>query len=275
MGNRLLIWADWFWKKVGYPTSADVSRYCDDWDRGQARATPYVKGVAREQEIEALRLFKADPESAFPDLLANAESGSVASMERIAWCYDAGKGVSRDPIEAELWYRRAFLCGSDYGVLRYGWVLWGRRNYADAEAVFRVGAERDLAPALEWLAYCRLKQSKNRKTLREARLLLERAAAQGSPRAKDRLVRLRGVSGFLEIPGSWRLVREFTDYIFDRYRANANSRSKVRLSLNRQPPTRFFTSASTADGPAGVHLLALAQTLWLEEIVRPPPNQPG
>jgi TPR repeat protein len=212
MANRLAEWLDRYWRRRGLPTSKDQASYCYEWDYAQIRRPVSFEDEAdRNEEAEACRQFKDDNRTGFPQLLALADRGSVASMEWVAWCCANGIGVARDPIETEIWRRRAFLCGSDFGLLAYGAMLARRGDYRGAEAVYRVGTERDWAPALEYLAYCRLRQSFSWKTLREVRPYLERAAEQGSPGAKRRLARLMsfGLYGLRDMPRGWAFGREF------------------------------------------------------------------
>jgi TPR repeat protein len=42
-----------------------------------------------------------------PDLLKAAEDGDLPSQYAVGWCYANGKGVSRNPVESEKWWRKA------------------------------------------------------------------------------------------------------------------------------------------------------------------------
>ena len=181
------------------------------WQYKQAQAndwTIWASDPLKDQMREAYAAFKTAPEIGFQRFLALAEHGSVWSMAWIGWAYSKGKGTLSDVALGENWYRRAFESGSHLGLLGYGSLLWRRGDFAKCEEVSGVGATSDLAPAMYWLALCRLHCCNTRKTLREVRPLLERASAKGCLAARYWLAKwmLRGRFGWGEILHGHRLM---------------------------------------------------------------------
>ena len=188
------------------------------WQYGQAQANDraiWDNDPRKEQMREADAAFKIAPVIGFHRILAFAEQGSVWSMAWVGWAYSKGRGTLRDVVLAEDWNRRAFEGGSHWGLLGYGSSLWLRGDFVKCEQVYGVGAANDLAPALYWLALCRLHLCDTRKTLREVRPLLERASAQGCLAARYWLAKwmLRGRFGLREILHGHRLMWSLSDVI--------------------------------------------------------------
>jgi len=179
------------------------------WQSSQANDWAiWERDPLKEQMKEAITAFNVDANAGFRRVLALAEQGSVWNMLQVANFYLHGVGIRRDPDVAEEWWRRAFEGGSERAQLYYGKSLWMRGDYAKCEEVFSVGAAKDWAPALYWLARCRLRRCDNPETLREVRPMLELASEKGSLAARYLLARrmLRGRFGLREIPRGWRLM---------------------------------------------------------------------
>jgi TPR repeat protein len=184
-------------------------KYFNDWDYAQASDRALLDADPnKDQVLYAAALLRSNEEKAFPTLLAFAEQGSAWSMNQVAWCCFRGLGVASSMAEAEDWYRRAYEAGSGQGLLNYGRMLGRRGELELREAVYRVGADRGLAPAAYQLAKLRLQKSKTRQTLNEVRPLLELAAERGSPAASGLLAvnMARGRFGILEVPRGIRLM---------------------------------------------------------------------
>ncbi len=166
----------------GVSSNEAVRQYCRAWDRAQTNDSAVLESDPHEERARnAAALLKTDPDTAFPILLALAEAGSVWSMLQVAFCYLEGRGVEPSAASAEEWYRRAFEGGSQRALLDYCAVL-GRRGDLDLrEAAYSAGAAKDWAPALCGLAQVRMMRSKSRRTAREVRPLVERAAELGKP----------------------------------------------------------------------------------------------
>ena len=120
-------------------------------------------------------------------------------MNTTAHCYYKGNGVAADAERAEYWYRRASEAGYTRATLDLRALLDGRGDQSGAEAVFTHGVDRDWPPASFWLAQYRIERSDTRRTLREVRPLLERAATQGSSVAQWTLARRRARGRFWRI----------------------------------------------------------------------------
>jgi len=192
---------DWLSAKIGLcPSSGNIAKIWvlnDRWDYSQANDQAILEtDPDRDRAREAAALITSDPERAFPLVVALASKGSVWSMIQAGWCYYNGLGVEPNAAEAESWYRRAYEAGSDRALLDYARILTSRREVALLEAVYSAGAARNWTPAALRLARLRLRLSATRKTLLEARPVLERAAEQGSPGAQFLLARNMGSGRF-------------------------------------------------------------------------------
>jgi TPR repeat protein len=90
----------------------DVREKLESWRYAQANDTDVIK---HDPDYDALlaaeRLWRSDPETAFPQLSVLAERGSVWSMLLVGYAYQAGQGVTADLAAAERWYRLAFEAG--------------------------------------------------------------------------------------------------------------------------------------------------------------------
>ena len=165
--------------------SQETSNRSMAWDYQHTNdAAIWDAELDKEALREAIDLAATSPEHAFEIWLALAGRGSVWSMVEVGRCFRQGIGVSPDVERSEDWYRRAAGRGSQRAMLRYSGLLRAREDYAACEAISRIDAEKHWAPAMFWLAWYRLKQSRTRDTYQGARPLLEEAASQGHPAAK-------------------------------------------------------------------------------------------
>lgn len=203
---------DWVSAKLGLPSDRELRAYCRAWDFAQTNSQALVRDDPDKEEIgEAWRLFQVNPKRGFAEMLSLAERGSAWSMDFVAWCYECGEGVDCDLGQTEAWSRRAFEAGSDRAQLVYAWIVSNRGDIEGAKAIYHVGADRDWAPALHWLAMCLIVTAKTPEDLRAARIMLERAVELGSPGAKWNLYRrmARGQFGIGEAAKGLRLLWKF------------------------------------------------------------------
>lgn len=197
-----------------------------DWDFAQANDWFVMDQPPLRERVEAAAaLLEADPAAAFPTLLAFAEQGSIWSMILTAWCYEVGAGIAMDSERAEAWYRSAAAGGSQRAALNLAWLAWRREDFEACEAVFRDSAAGGWAPALYWVARCRMRRSRVKATFLEIRPLLERALAAGSPGAKRMLGRYlsEGWGGMAGVVRGHRLMWSFAEWVVDQERAEANA----------------------------------------------------
>jgi TPR repeat protein len=187
-----------------------------------------------EAEIDPERLDSAlrmspDSEAALAELLDLALTGSVIAMmvvgERCYW----GQGAPRNEAKGEAWLRKAADGGSQRALLSYGRILFGRGDLEGARAVFQTGADQDWPPALCWIAAILLRQATTSVARQEARRLLERAMAKGSPRARFMLARnmLIGRFGLNEIPRGLQLAVAYSRETSDAFDAARKAPARV------------------------------------------------
>jgi TPR repeat protein len=172
----------------------------------------------------------ADPEAAFQMLLEAAEAGSAGAMESVGWHYDSGTVVTADFDRAADYYRRAICAGSWMATIAYARLLAEHGHFDECENVLRDGVRLDFVAAYFWLAWLRYDRSPTRATCREIRPLLDYAAEQGHPGAKQTLGRLmtKGKFGILAIPRGLKLLRETMPPILSRSDAASADRLKGR-----------------------------------------------
>jgi TPR repeat protein len=131
-----------------------------------------------------------------------AKQGSVWAMIEIGRCYQYGRGVLRDEDEAELWYERAFVGGSQVAMLKCADAAAARRDYKATVQILQVGVADGWIPAIFWLAWYRHKQSPTKQTYTEIFPMLKLAARRGHPAARMTLVNFmaRGKFGMIRKP---------------------------------------------------------------------------
>ena len=102
--------------------------------------------------------------------------------------------------------------------IAYARLLAEHGQLDESESVLRDGVNRDFAPAYFWLAWLRYERAPTRATCRAIRPLLDYAAVQGHPGAKQTLGRLmvKGRLGLFAIPGGLKLLRETMPPILSR-----------------------------------------------------------
>ena len=174
------------------------------WDQAHTNES---KLFAREPDMERFRqAFELAEASEFEsaldiwrDLAAN---GSAGSMVEIGACYETGCVVAQDTIEAEQWYYRAFLGGSQSAMLRYAAAAAARRDFKLCEEILEVGVRQDWTPAIFWQAWYRHRQSENSVTYQTILPALQKAARRGHPAARMILstFMVQGKFGILRIP---------------------------------------------------------------------------
>lgn len=172
----------------------------------------------------------AEPEAAFRMFQEAAEAGSPYAMELVAWHYDTGSVVAADFAQAADHYCRAINAGSWMATVMYARLLAAHDYVEECEEVLQGGIELDFVPASYWLAWLRYERSPTRETCREIRPLLDYAAGQGHPGAKNLLGRLMtgGKFGLLAIPKGFKLLKETLPPILKEAEAAPADRPKAQ-----------------------------------------------
>jgi TPR repeat protein len=189
-------------------TNETIQKQRSSWERQQTNTRELWKRDTEQWPVkEAVRLNKSDPSAGLTRLLELAENGSVWSMLYVGWAYHTGTGVATDLTRAEHWYRKASEGGAEEAILTLGAILWARGDLIKAEDTYALGAARNFAPAIYWLAKAILRQSHTRETLTQACTLLEQASARGHLWAQRDLsyYLTRGRLGLRQIPRGIRL----------------------------------------------------------------------
>ena len=165
--------------------------------------------VAHANEL----LSNGDYAGAFRECLPLAEQGSIWSMGIVGWGFNTGNGAPRDLALAEKWYRRAFECGSDYGLFWLGALYMNQKQWEKATEVFQAGVERGWMPAMYWLARLYSQSPHWRQKRNDALALLERASAAGDLSARHFLAiaMMRGWFGWRRIPAGIRMLSEVAE----------------------------------------------------------------
>jgi TPR repeat protein len=185
----------------------------DDWERTHSNDDElWWKDSDRNRALidEAYTHLDADPERAFKLFVEAAEAGSPRALETVGSFYDTGTVVAADFDRAADHYHRAICAGSWMATIAYARLLAAHGDVDACEQVLHDGVELDFVPAYFWLAWLRYERAPTRATCRAIRPLLDYAADQGHPGAKNTLGRLmtKGKFGLLSIPRGLKLLYE-------------------------------------------------------------------
>jgi len=94
----------------------------------------------------------------FQEYKANAERGDAEAQFNLGYCYDAGRGVAKDYVEAVKWYRKAARQNFPPAQFNLGYCYANGQGVAkdEEEAVkwYRKAAEQNHTPAQSNLGWC-------------------------------------------------------------------------------------------------------------------------
>lgn len=171
-----------------------------------------------EENVENLELIQRAAqidygESAAFDLhLEGANAGSVWCQQMVGWHYWTGIGVAADQNLALKYYHSAICGGSWIATLRYARVLYEVGQYDDCERFLNDGVSCGFVPSYYWLAWFRHKRHGTRAVREEVRPLIEHAAKEGHPAAKDLLAHWMrfGKLRLRDIPRGWLMAAQIS-----------------------------------------------------------------
>ena len=87
----------------------------------------------------------------FQEYKANAEQGDAEAQFSLGWCYDDGRGVAKDKVEAVKWYRKAAEQNYTPAQSNLGWCYDNgqgvAKDYIEAVKWYRKAAEQGHAEA--------------------------------------------------------------------------------------------------------------------------------
>jgi TPR repeat protein len=184
--------------------------YCaetDAWESAVANETELWSQESDDNfELMKRAAQMEDGDSAAFDLhLEGAKAGSVWCQQMVGWHYWKGIGVVADQDLALKYYHSAVCGGSWIATLRYAQLLYAVGQYDDCEHVLKDGVSCGFVPSYYWLAWFRHKRHGTRAVREEVRPLVEHAAKEGHPAAKELLVHwmLSGKLRLRDIPRGW------------------------------------------------------------------------
>lgn len=204
---------------------------CEAWEQANSNQDELwwsESGRNRELIEQAWVLRNADPEAAFRMLLEAAEAGSAWAMQSVGSHYHTGTVVAADFDRAADYYRRAISAGSWRATIAYARLLAEQGHVEECEEILEDGVRQNFVPAYFWLARLRYDRSPSRATCHEIRPLLDYAAGQGHPGAKQTLGRLmvKGKFGFFAIGKGLKLLLETVPPVPSRAEQTAAGRLK-------------------------------------------------
>ena len=168
-----------------YKAQQGQSRLLIRWEFSQASVQASLDADPLKDAVNAsLKLMKESPEEGFTQLLDFATRGSLYSMNYVAFCYAVGRGVAKDPTEAEIWYRRTFERGSDWGALEYGECLAAKGELEEARQVYEEAWRRGFVPAAYRLVRLYLRPNLSLAQRLAWKPALEWAVDRGHPAAR-------------------------------------------------------------------------------------------
>lgn len=112
----------------------------------------YIDHYAHERNITALKValekFETHPRDVLDQLRFLADCGSPMSMIYIGIAYRNGHGITKDPKQAEKWFRQAADFGSILGLYELGRLYLTQKKFEDAHQTLRFAAAAGYAPAI-------------------------------------------------------------------------------------------------------------------------------
>ncbi|CAN5459478.1 hypothetical protein BH10PSE14_BH10PSE14_38940 [soil metagenome] len=185
----------------------DCSVEADAWER----AASNDDWLWSEESLENWELIQRagqidhDEAAAFDLHLQGAKAGSVWCQKMVGWRYWTGTGVAADKNLALQYYHSAICGGSWMATLHYARLLYGVGRYDDCERFLNDGISCGFVPSYYWLAWFRHERHGTRAVREEVRPLVEHAAKEGHPAARDLLAHWMrsGKLRLRDIPRGW------------------------------------------------------------------------
>ena len=164
-----------------------------------------------DQNLELMQraaLMCHNTPAAFDLYLEGAGAGSVQCQQMVGWHYWTGTVIAADKYLAMQYYHSAICGGSWAATLCYARLLFEVGQCDDCERVLNDGVSYGFVPSYYWLALLRYKRRSTRAVRKEVRPLVEHAAKEGHPAAKDLLAywMAQGKLRLRDIPRGWLMV---------------------------------------------------------------------
>jgi TPR repeat protein len=211
------------WFAKSRPRSSDevdkaVWDHSFNWEAWETEVDYWWDQPEAEELMAVGKLFDTEPAAAFQKYRELADNGCVQAMICVGYCYRYGLGTEANFDQAYAGYSLAVEAGSWIATRDMAEFLYNNGNYAECEEHLNEGMRCDFISAYFWLAWYRILRSYTPETCREARPLLEHAAAEGHPHAEKYLAALmiKGKFGIREIPSGLKMLRNslkrFSEY---------------------------------------------------------------
>ena len=127
----------------------------------------------------------------FLEYKAKAEQGDAEAQFNLGWCYDDGRGVAKDYVEAVKWYRKAAEQNFAPAQFNLGYCYANgqgvKKDKEEAVEWYRKAAEQNYIPAQSNLGWCYDNGSGVAKDYGEAVKWYRKAAVQGHAEAQYNL----------------------------------------------------------------------------------------
>mgnify|MGYP002624631979 CR=1 FL=1 len=134
---------------------------------------------------------KKDPNRAVFWYRKSADQGNMWAMDNLGWSYEHGEGVNKDYDQAVYWYRRSAEHGSANACNNLGrcyeYEYGVEKDYDQAVYWYRKAAEGDNAYGINNLGECYYSGNGVEQDYEQAFLLYYKAAKKGIPRAQNNL----------------------------------------------------------------------------------------
>lgn len=186
----------------------------DAWERAAANDDQLWSEESDEnwKLIQRADQIDHDEAAAFDLRLQGAKAGSVWCQQVVGWHYWTGIGVAADQNLALQYYHSAICGGSWMATLYYARLLYDVGRYDDCERFLNDGVSCGFVPSYYWLAWFRQKRHGTRAVREEVRPLVEHAAKEGHPAAKDLLAHWMrfGKLRLRDIPRGWLMAAQIS-----------------------------------------------------------------
>ena len=160
---------------------------------GEISSPPIVVQTKSAQELyqEALKYDEANYNKAIPLFVEASNLGYADASLQLGWCYENGKGVTKNARTAFEWYLKAAAQGSVIAEYNLGYCYYDgvgvSKNMYEAIKHWKIAADQNNVYAQYCLGACYYNGEGVVKNLEEAKKWLEKAANQGDKDAIELL----------------------------------------------------------------------------------------
>ncbi len=136
--------AKYWWEKAAAQGYEDAKKRLNEHFSPEAEAKKRAEEEKKKRKVEVKKLYDEDRYiEAFPDILRFAEEGDSDFWHRAGYCYDCGKGVTKDVDKAMYWYTKSAERGDKFSQYNLGQCyFYDKKDYSKAKYWWEKAAAR-------------------------------------------------------------------------------------------------------------------------------------